>query len=37
VTLGANNIVFHDLYLQIEEWFQTAAFTIVYPVILGGL
>jgi formate hydrogenlyase subunit 3/multisubunit Na+/H+ antiporter MnhD subunit len=37
ITLGANNIIFHDLYLQIEDWFKTAAFTIVYPYISGGL
>lgn len=36
ITLGANNIAFHDLYLQIEEWFQTAAFTIIYPYLSGG-
>ncbi len=37
ITLGANNIIFHDLYLQIEDWFQRAAVTIVYPYLTGGL
>lgn len=37
ITLGANNIAFHELYVQIEEWLQAAAVTIVYPYISGGL
>jgi formate hydrogenlyase subunit 3/multisubunit Na+/H+ antiporter MnhD subunit len=36
VTLGANGIAFQGYYLNIEEWFQVAAETIVAPF-AGGL
>jgi len=36
ITLGANNIMFHELYVQIEDWFQIAAITIVHPFFIGG-
>ncbi len=37
ITLGANNIAFHDIYLQIEEWLEMAATTIFHETaVLGG-
>lgn len=37
ITLGANNIAFHGLFIQIEEWFEMAATTIFSATaVLGG-